>query len=288
MQTRPLKTSCHYSTLMRRFLVVIGLLLAIAVDSPLSEAQAKRRTSPLAKPTPQPVEQVSKPTEGTHPSAAPKKQNLRPQVFGEIGASQPAKPKLLQKRLFYYEFTQPDFVVSRIIVTHDDDGKGEISFRKSGFMEMITEPIEISPTVMERIESALARLNFLESDENYQFEKDFSHLGNIKIRLTVGERSREAAFNWTENPDAKLLKDEYRRISNQFLWIFEIGVARENQPLESPRLMKSLDSLLKRNEVADSAQMLPFLRGLTDDERLPLIARNHAAKLAKQIERQKK
>ncbi len=227
------------------------------------------------------------PPETRQPHSSLKKMNTRPQASAEPTGSEDPAAKSPEKRLFYYEFTQPDFVISRIVITHDSSGKGEISFKKSGISEMITEPILISPPVISRLESAFARLSFLDSSENYQYEKDYAHLGTVKIRLTDAGRSREAVFNWTENPDAKLLKDEYRRISNQFMWIFEIGVARENQPLDSPRLMKFLDSLLKRNEVADSAQMLPFLHGLTDDERLPLIARNHAARLAKQIEKQK-
>jgi hypothetical protein len=85
-------------------------------------------------------------------------------------------------------------------------------------------------------------------------------------------RERRAEFNWTENKNAKTLADEYRRIGQQFVWMFDIGVARQNQPLESPGLMDALDSLLRRNEIADAAQMLPFLKELSEDERLPLIA----------------
>ena len=40
----------------------------------------------------------------------------------------------------------------------------------------------------------------------------------------------------------KLLADEYRKIGNQFIWMFDINVARENQPLEAPRIMDALDS----------------------------------------------
>jgi uncharacterized protein (UPF0147 family) len=79
--------------------------------------------------------------------------------------------------------------------------------------------------------------------------------------------------------------DEYRRIGQQFVWIFDIGVARENQPLEAPRLMDALDSLIKRNEISDAAQMIPLLKELSNDERIPLIARNHATRIIKEIEK---
>lgn len=265
----------------RSLAIAVALILTFAFVAQASRAQSKPSSMAVKPPTPSPIE-------ASPPHTTPKKSNTRPQVPETTEAADTSPATSALKRLYYYEFTQPDFIISRIVITHDSSGKGEISFNKSGIDEMISEPIEISREVLSRIESAFERLNFLQSDENYQYEKDYPHLGVIKIRVTDDGRSREAVFNWTENPDAKLLKDEYRRIGNQFLWIFDIGVARENQPLESPKLMQYLDSLLKRNEVADAVQMLPFLRTLADDERLPLIARNHAAKLAKQLEKLKK
>ena len=99
-------------------------------------------------------------------------------------------------------------------------------------------------------------------------------------------REREANFNWTINKDAKALMDEYRKIANQYIWMFDINVSRENQPLESPRMMNNLDILIRRNEISDANQMIPFLKELEDDERIPLISRNHANRLVKKIEKQ--
>ena len=79
--------------------------------------------------------------------------------------------------------------------------------------------------------------------------------------------------------------DEYRRISNEVVWKFEIKVATENQPLQTPQLMDEIDSYLARNEISDPAHLLPVLTQLSTDERLPLIARNHAAKLVKQVQK---
>ena len=110
----------------------------------------------------------------------------------------------------------------------------------------------------------------------------------MKFRRKKDDEERSATFNWTQNKEAKKLVDEYRRLGNQFIWIFDVTVARENQPLEAPKLMDSLGSLIRRNEISDSKQMIPFLQGMTNDERIPLIARNRAAKLIKQIEKDKK
>jgi len=83
------------------------------------------------------------------------------------------------------------------------------------------------------------------------------------------------------------LMAEYRRVTNQFIWIFDITLSRDNQPLEAPKLMDSLDSMIRRNEISDPHQLDPFLRELSNDERIPLIARNHAVRLVKQFEKEK-
>ena len=199
-----------------------------------------------------------------------------------------AEPVLETAPTHLYDFSQPNFTVSRIQIEHDNEGKGRIRFARKGYEEMVTDPVQLSQSTLDRISNALKALNFMDSDENYQFEKDYSHLGNIEITIKSGSRQRTTKFNWTENLEARALSDEYRRIGNQYIWMFDINVARENQPLETPRLVDSLDSLLRRKEISDPEQMVPFLRGLADDERLPLIARNHLTKLIKQIEKAKK
>ena len=88
--------------------------------------------------------------------------------------------------------------------------------------------------------------------------------------------------------NARALADEYRKLSNQYIWMFDINLSRENQPLESPKLMDVIDGYIRRNEISDAVQLIPFLKQLGDDERIPLIARNHATRLIKQIEKEKK
>ena len=45
---------------------------------------------------------------------------------------------------------------------------------------------------------------------------------------------------------------------------------------------------INREEISDPPHLIPFLTELSTDERLPLMARDHAAKLVKQIEKTKK
>ena len=76
------------------------------------------------------------------------------------------------------------------------------------------------------------------------------------------------------------------RFSNPaILWIFDVSIGRQNQPLNLPKLMEALESLINRNGISDPQQLLPLLKDLSGDERVPLIARNHALRLIKKIEK---
>lgn len=252
----------------------ISFLLFVFVLAGSADAQAKRNSRPSGEQEP-----------AASPTPLQPKKNERP------ASNTPVKTPVqtvVKEPLYRYEFTQPEFLVSRVVIQHDDTGRGTISFEKRSFSEDITEPIELSPATLERLKASFTALNFLDSTEDYQFERDFSNMGNVAITLKNAGRGRTAKYNWTANKDAKALMDEYRRIGNQFVWMFDFNLARQNQPLETPRLVESFDSLLKRNEIADPHQMLPFLQAVSNDERVPLIGRNHAGKIVKQIEKQKK
>ena len=194
-------------------------------------------------------------------------------------------PPTLTDPTYFYEFSQPEFDIKKIVIEHDVGGRGTITFTKRMFGDTVTDPIAVSPAALERINSAYSALDFIDSRESYQYEKDYSHLGIMTFKLKKGGQERTAVFNFTVNKEAKVLADEYRKLANQFIWMFDISVARENQPLESPRLLDSLDGLLRRNEISDPSQMISLLKGMKDDERIPLIARNHATKLVERIEK---
>ena len=262
--------------------VLTFILVLVGLTAVTTSAQ-KRNSRPEPK-KPEAVATPS-PTPEPEPTAIQPKKNERPSTIGKQAA---AVQKAAKEPTYRYEFTQPDFVVSRIVIEHDSDGKGTISFQKRSAEEQLSEPIEISSSTIEKLKAAYAALNFIDSTENYQFERDFSNMGNIAITLKDKGRERTAKYNWTSNKDAKTLMDEYRKVANQAVWMFDINLARENQPLETPKLVEAFDSLLKRNEIADPKQMLPFLVALSNDERIPLIGRNHAGKIVKQIEKQKK
>ncbi len=260
--------------------MISALALSFAAQT---KQPVKKNVKPTATPTPE-IAPTPESTPESDPINKQAKKNERP--TGGNSSKNPAQTKDAPN--YFYEFSQPQFVVSKILIEHDENGSGKISFTKSISDEVITDPLRLSPAALERINNALVALDFMNSTESYQYEKDYSHLGNITIKINKDGRSRETKFNWTTNKEAKMLADEYRKISNQYIWMFDINLARTNQPLESPKLMDMIDSYIKRNEVSDAEQLIPFLKELGDDERLPLIARNHATRLVKQIEKEKK
>ena len=125
----------------------------------------------------------------------------------------------------------------------------------------------------------------MESETNYQSDKQFAHLGTMKLSMVEGERKRTAEFNWSDVKEAAELALEYRRVADQASFVFDVSVARANQPLNTPKLMGAFESLLKRNGLSDPQQMVPLLKDISSDERLPLIARNHALRLLAKIEK---
>ena len=273
---------------MKKLKFTILFLVTILAVTVSFFAQTKKRDS--AKKMPQPAATVQPEQEKTQTDAvdAPKnqgKKNERPTAGNEQTNAETSKITA-GSPVYFYEFSQPNFLISKIFIEHDEDGKGKITFLKQGFGEPVSDPITLSAEGIEKVKMRWQTLDFLSSTENYQYEKDYSHLGNMKFTMKKDKRERTAEFNWTDNKDAKALADEYRRIGNRYIWLFDFSVARENQPLETPRLMDSLDSMIKRDDFFDVKQMAPYLKGLADDERIPLIARNHAARLARQIEDQ--
>ena len=214
---------------------------------------------------------------------APAKQNAR-QEEKTTSSVQPAKDAP-DAAHYSYEFKQPEFYIRHILIEHDGAGRGTVTFQRRGEDESIVEPLELSEAALTRVLGLWDALQFLDSDRSYQAEKQFPHLGTMRLEMRRGERARAAEFNWTQDKTAFALVDEYRRAAEQALFVFDISVARQNQPLDTPRLMDKLDTLVKRSGLSDPKQLIPLLRDLKTDERIPLMARNQADRILKRIEK---
>jgi hypothetical protein len=213
------------------------------------------------------------------------KRNDRPPEPGATPQPRPENKKPSDPTRYSWEFTKPEFLVSHIVIEHDASGRGKITFEHRGEAMPIVEPVELSTSALGRVLGLWSDLQFLDSNENYQAAKNFAHLGTYHLRMDDGERRRTAEFNWSDNKQAWTLTSEYRRVSNQAILVFDIKLAREMQPLNAPGLMNEMEGDLTRGELSDPYQLVPFLKELLTDERIPLIARNHADRLLKKIEK---
>lgn len=281
-------------------LLIMIAALCLSGAAFLPSAAAQRRTNksrpgaatttrPAATPTPAPAPTLS-------PTPAPAKANSRPADEQTTTLPTPAPqvsttPAAERQRdaaaapRYYYEFTQPDFYLKHIVIEHDAAGRGQITFERKNDAEAYTDPLEIAPAALARITAAWAALNFLASTENYQTDRQMAHLGTMRLRMTEGTRTRTAEFNWTHNPQAVALTNEYRRLADQQLFVFETNIARQYQPSDTVKLLKGLELLVNRDGISDGAQLAVFLSDLATDERIPLIARNQAERLIKKLKK---
>jgi hypothetical protein len=261
------------------FLAAALLIVGAAIRA---EAQKKAATRPASSSAQQsqPKKTTARPEED---EAEPATQTPAKPTPSKVAAAVKEDPNAAR---FTYEFSQPDFFVYFVHIEHDEKGKGTIRFERRSDTEQFTDPLEISPAALERIRAHFDALKFLDSADNYQGERNYPSQGKTKLTLRQGGRERTTEFNYSQNADAQGIAEEYRKVSEQALFVFDVNVALENQPLEMPKLMGRLESLIERKYLSDTRQLLPLIRTLTEDERVPLVGRNQAARILKKLDKQ--
>ncbi|MDT7781131.1 MAG: hypothetical protein QOC99_3643 [Acidobacteriota bacterium] len=258
------------------------VIMSAALRTP-AQRPSQRKAAPHTS-----VEQVQPKKVSIRPEDEKKPNDAPVQKTGDASsAGAAAKPKEDPNSTHYvYEFRQPDFFVYFIHIEHDETGRGLIRFERRSDTEQITDPIEFSPTALARIQARFNALNFLDSAAGYQGERTYPSQGQTRLTLRQGGRERTAEFNYSQNADAQALAEEYRRAGEQALFVFQAKVALESQPLELPKLLNGLESLIERNYLSDKQQLIPLVRELSEDERVPLVGRNQAARILKKLEKQ--
>ncbi len=251
-----------------------------ALAASLPQRKAAKKAEPAAAPGPAPKKTSARPGESEQSTQAPP-----PSL--KAGGQPKAKedPNAVH---FVYEFEQPDFFVYFMHVEHDERGRGHIRFERRSDTEQLTEPFELSTAALERVKAHWANLRFLDSTAEYQGARHYPSQGKTRLTMRQGGRSRTAEFNYSQDSDAQGLANEYRRAADQALFVFELQVALESQPLETPKLINRLEMLIERNMLSDAKQLAPLIKQLTEDERVPLVGRNQAARILKKLEKSDK
>jgi hypothetical protein len=271
----------------RRLALILAAALALtgaALRAPAQRRSPRRASSRAAEPA-------------ATPAPAPQKAATRPETQNKANTRQPPAPAVSDASAakedpnaprYFYEFENPDFFVYFIHIEHDEAGRGLIRFERRSDTEQLTEPFELSPAALARVRGHWEALNFLDSSAQYQGERQYPSYGKSRLRMKRGERERTAEFNYAADPTAFALADEYRRAAEQAVLVFELTVALESQALETPKLIHKLETLVERKALSDPRQLLPLVRELAEDERVPLVGRNHAARILKKMEKQEK
>ena len=208
----------------------------------------------------------------------------------QLIVSTSAKPAVNGETKFHYLFENDKFTTPWIEIEFGADGKGEFRFRKKEdgqLREPTINQLAVSSALIVQINALLAELDFLNSSENYQHKKDFSHLGTITIEITRDGKQRKVSFNYTENVALNKLANLFRNLATQENRVFEIEAVRQSDPISTPAQLRYLDSELKSKSIADPERLIPLLQDLKLDESVPLIARNHAERLLKEIKKAK-
>jgi hypothetical protein len=188
---------------------------------------------------------------------------------------------------FKYKFENARFYISVIEIDLSAGGTGELRFKRGESDEIIDRNIKLLPATIARIRQLYDITNFIDSSEEYQDKKDFSHLGWISLSAQHGKRERKARFNYTTNKDISELAEIYRAIATQEMHLFDIETSERYQPLDLPRLLDTLENDLNLRRVAEPEQLLAMLREISGNDTQPLIARNHATRMIDSIKKGK-
>jgi hypothetical protein len=187
---------------------------------------------------------------------------------------------------YHYLFENERFTTPLQEVEFDGSGRGKFRFIRKGGEEIVNK-LEVSATLLSRIQTIFDSLNFIDGNEEYQHKKDFSHLGKMTITMARNGKERSTSFNYTDNQAMSRLVEIFRNIAIQETRVFEIETVRSTDPISTPAQMRLLENELRSNHIADPQRIVPILLEIKSDESVPLIARNHAERLLQMIKKGK-
>ncbi len=182
-----------------------------------------------------------------------------------------------------YRFENARFLIPRIELSIDGSGNGRLEWEKKDAAKALSRQVRVSQSGLAEIVDLVERLNFVRSVEQYQTAEDHGNLGSTSIRVSQGELSREVVFNYTRNKDADALGRLLRGIANREMYVADLELAVQHQPLETPAALSVLAQEHARGRIGDAVALLPLLESIIDDMSLPLITRNRASDLVKAI-----
>jgi hypothetical protein len=188
---------------------------------------------------------------------------------------------------FSYKFENPRFDIRNIEIDLNAAGAGELRFTRGTSDEVLDCKVKLLPATIASIRDLFEVSGFLTSDADYQDKKDRSHMGWVTLGVKQGALERQTRFNFTTNPQMKVLQDIFRGIATQEITLFDIDNAERYQPLDLPKQLETLESYLRLEWIAEPERVLAALNEIAGGDTHPLIARNHAKRIIDAIKKGK-
>ncbi len=180
---------------------------------------------------------------------------------------------------YYYRVDSPSMEMSKAELRFDATNRGQFIFRRKNDEEDIQLDLQLLPETVQRLNRYIQDARFLTSDENYQGDRNLSHLNTMTFRYRQGIHQREVSFNYTRNPAMRALTQLLQQIVTQESRIFNIQIARQHEPLDLDRQLQALKREVKNGWVGEPAKLRPLLEDLQADEGVLLIARRRAREI---------
>ncbi len=185
-----------------------------------------------------------------------------------------------QGETYRYEFEQPRFLVTRIVIVLDAEGRGTLEYVEKDVPEPTRAPVTLRPESLARLRRLAEQVAALPPAPP---SEKHANLGLSKLSLVVNGQPVVVAFTYTPEPALLELGQFFRGLITQHQRVSQLEVARRYQPLDVPKLLRDLEADLNARRIAEPAALADLLASLANDLRLSLIARNHAKRLSARI-----
>lgn len=164
----------------------------------------------------------------------------------------------------------------------------EITLDRSGIGQYKEAPEDENPLRFQLSESEVSEI-FAIAERLAWFTRQLesplkvANMGMKTFRFEDGARRTEVKFNYSEDPDARLLLDWFERIAETEQNRITLEQAAKYDKLGVNRALLQLQASLERKRLVAPGQMLPMLDRIAKNETYLHMARLRAADLAEAI-----
>lgn len=167
-----------------------------------------------------------------------------------------------------------------------------ISVDQSGAAEYREDPKDDSPITFHLTEAEAGQIFDLAGKLDHFKRKlespaKVAKMGDKTLHYEKGSESGETTFNYTEDPDGRLITDWFERISETERDLMELERVVKYDKLGVNAAILQLEISMDKNRIVAPEQFLPLLNRVVKNESFMHQARERAANIADQIRKTK-